>query len=405
MRRIAIALFFVALCASGRVWATACPTGYAYTATITVKHNASLSADVTNWPELFTCGNTVCKSTGNTGQVTDAGAKDVVFCTASTGGTVLTYELVPNSYSATAGTAEWWIKLPIISKTTDQTIYAMIGKSSPTDFSCNLAGSASCGTTLFPGGLLRYHWGYDNGSTSALSTVDSIGNAPSPTNTGIIKLDNTTFPPVYEESGNNNTSTNHFDTGYAPNSAIIGNFSVEFWESSNDTATSQGLMGNRSSGPLNGFQVESISGSPCGTPFAIGGAIFTGATNYKGTCTTTSYGGGVWHHVVMTHVGGSAGLLTIYVDGAAQSTATYESSGSPVNPGASTGDWYYFATGTSLTGWGHGSLDETGLYNAVLTADQAKADYTFENNPTAQYTITATANSSASARHGSHLTF
>jgi len=387
---------FAILLLCGSAWATACPTGYAYIATITVKHNASLSADVTNWPEVFTCGNTVCKTTGNGGQVTDAGAKDVVFCTAASGGTILTYELVPSSYSATAGTAEWWILLPRISASVDQTIYAMIGHASPTDYSCNTAGTATCGTALFPGCLLTYHFGYDNGSTNTLSLVDSCGGNTA-TNHSSAATANTTFPPIYEYV-NTNSATGWFDTGFKP--GALTNVSIEMWFMNSDTT--QGLAhapyGNLDT-TVTGFDASLLTGSPCAGGVCMLVQLGTSSGNFLNQTSTTQWPtGGQPHHFAVTHATGTAGLMQMYKDGVALTMVTQGSGGSPTDPGNSASNMQVLSCGTysgCTSPLFSAAEDEFRMYNTVLSADKILSDYTFQNSPTSQYTISAAAASAS----------
>lgn len=396
MRRIAI--LFGLLLSSYAAWGTACPTGYTNAIAITVLHDSSLSADVTNWALPFVGSNAQLKTVANGGLVQSAGT-DIVPCTAASGGTIIPYEMVANSYSATAGTFEMWVNWPTISKTTDQVEYLLVGKASATDFSCG----TSC-ASVFPNCLLVYHMGYDNGTTSAQSLTDSCGNATSPTNHGSTKVDNVAFPPLYEEVGFN---SQWFDTGYTPGAALAGSFSLEHWIMNKDSASGHSILGNTATPVIGILESTFNSATGCTTGRrCLELYIITNSTNYKATALDITIGTGNTPHLfAVTHTGGSAAVLTMYLDGATGTQTVVDTTGSATDPGNSGSTFQIGKGGSNYSAtWNPATeaLDEFHLYNATLSANQAKIDYDVQNNPVAEYTI-GTAFVPGGVRHKSQV--
>ena len=67
---------------------------------------------------------------GNGGNVTNANGYDIIFTSDSSGNTPLAYE--QESYNASTGAVNFWVKVPTISHTSDTIIYIFYGNSSVT---------------------------------------------------------------------------------------------------------------------------------------------------------------------------------------------------------------------------------------------------------------------------------
>jgi len=322
-----------------------------------------------------------------------------VFCDAASGGNLLAYEFVPSSWSATAGTGEWYFLAPTIPKTsTTQFIYAIVGKASATDFSCLASGVTGCQSTLWNNFQLVYHSGYNNGSTHGLSETDSTGHATSPTDHGVVDGVNTTFPPVNEYFQLNNTK--RFDTGYSL--PVITNFSVETWVSNGFITSSQWTAGNIAS--LNGIGAVVVDGGgSCAATECIGTYYLNGSSHYYSKFTNASIGhASAWHQYVATHTGGSSNQLALYLDGATTAGNTYDSAGTTTNPNTSSSTFWVGVSGATPLGSNAGvNLDEFRLATFVLTADEILWDYTSQSGPSAVYTITV--NASVAVRHRSQV--
>ena len=146
----------VVLLFSVMAWATACPTTYGNTYSITIAAQTTLYSNQTNFPMYF-AGNSALATYSLSSGV------DVVFC--STGGAILPYELVAGTWNGSTGAGEWWIQVPTVSYTTAQTIYLVVGKASATNYSA-------------PASVWSSYLGvWHGGTSSTLTLTDSTGNS------------------------------------------------------------------------------------------------------------------------------------------------------------------------------------------------------------------------------------
>jgi len=131
-------------CALNTIPPSYCGTGYAHHAAITLAA-ATGGSDLTNFPALLgfngATANSITltnlKTVANSGQVTDASANDVIFCTDPSTGTQLAHELVSGTYTASTGAGEWYVNIPAVSHTTGATVYAFWGKTgAPNTIEC-----------------------------------------------------------------------------------------------------------------------------------------------------------------------------------------------------------------------------------------------------------------------------
>jgi len=94
-----------------------------------------------------------------------------------------------------------------------------------------------------------------------------------------------------------------------------------------------------------------------------------------------------WPHLVCEHATGSTNI-TIYLDGALDSTTGTSSSGSPGDPGTSTSTLHVGRFGDVASNYYTGDLDGSRVMKFAMTADQAKCDYINQNNHAGTYTVT-----------------
>jgi alpha-galactosidase len=138
-------------------------TGYSYAVQITIAAQTSTSTDQTNFPMYFAGGNYFA-GIAHSGYAAKSDGSDVVFCTAQSAGSILPYELVAGTYSGTTGAGEWWVRVPTISHSSAQTIYALVGNAGGTDHSAV--------ATVWAAYTGVWHFG----TSSTLSLTDSTGN-------------------------------------------------------------------------------------------------------------------------------------------------------------------------------------------------------------------------------------
>jgi biopolymer transport protein ExbB len=358
-------LIFILLACSA-AWGTACPTGYASYVSITIGTQGSTTTDMTRFPMLF-IGSALFKTVGNSGNVQSSTGIDVVFCTNFTGGTLLPYELVVNTYTPTTGAGEWWVQVPSVSHSGTAVIYALMNKSGASDQS-NVTGTWSNVTSGNVNALGVWHFG----TSSTLTLTDSsVGNATA--------TNHSTTAIAGEINGGDRCigSPNWVDTGATQTG--LTNFSLEFWIK-RDIINTEFPMSSRNNGLTGG-----IFALQAGNGIAVG--YSNGATfSYKSSSSTTSTT--VFTHVVGTHTGGSSNQVALYFNGAAQGTET--SSGTATDPADSSTTLQLCRDGASSSpDYFGGSLDDIRVWPAVLTADWVLDEYNNQNAPASFYTISS----------------
>jgi hypothetical protein len=382
MRRLLLILLLLAASFAG---ATACPAGYAGYLTLTLPAQTGQSGDLTNKDAVF-LGNALLATVANGGHVSSTGT-DVVFCTLAssttctvgTVGTILPYEFVSTTYVAATGAGEWWVQTPTVSHTTTKLICAAVGKASASDLSCGPSGTNNCGANLWANFLFVQHWG----SSSSLSLTDSSGTCAGLTNTGVTATTGLMGGASNFVAG----SSTHIASTCG---VVLTAYSLETWmaHGSNGTSTevwgdSVSLSGHELLGYTNGITGCTASGSHC----ASGGYGDGGAYFYRESSSDIG-SGNTWHHIVTTHVAGSASNVTLYFDGASQAGST-QNSGSPVDPGT-VGQGFgfgYQADGNHFfyQGW----LDESRLSTQTFSADWVLFDYNNQSQQTiGTFTVT-----------------
>ena len=421
-----LSLMFVAAAAFG----IPCPTTYAYDYLQTIAAQSSLSADQSNVPWLF-MGAGVLATPANGGFSLSSGA-DIVPCTADSGGTIIPFERI--NYSATTGTAEFHILAPTISKTTAQTIYWKIGKSSAVDYSnpftvtCSatagtftvgetatqatsgdtavvlsnspfiinqLSGTTSDATHVWTGGTsgatctasskpssnmwTSYLGVWHHGTSSTLALTDSTMQTTA-TNHGA------TATASQINGGMTFSSTNYDDTGSTQTG--LTNFTLESWVKPNfgTGGASYFPLSSRNSGTTGGIFLLCVSTTTntsgyCSIGYSNGAALaYTHGANDSALNTTAYYFAG-------THVAGASNSVTFYQNGVAGGTTA--TSGTATDPANSSTTLQFGRDGADSTPYNATGfvIDEERLSNVVRSADYVKAEYIVQSNPTATYTF------------------
>src|SRR5262249_49667263 len=102
--------------------------GYTYRRTITIDHTKVPNTDQSNFPVLISGTYSFLKTVGNGGNVQNANGYDVIFTLDSTCGTKLNHEV--ETYNASTGAVNYWVKVPTLSHTSDTTVYLCYGNAS-----------------------------------------------------------------------------------------------------------------------------------------------------------------------------------------------------------------------------------------------------------------------------------
>ncbi len=266
--------------------------------------------------------------------------------------------------------------------------YVYTGKASATDFSCVTgstgSGANNCGTTLWTNRLRVYDYNI-SGASTALTETDESNNAPSPTahmggaGTGFVN------GGQFFNSG----AGDWFDSGATL--PALTNFTIESWFN----ALSQGVyfpLSNSDAAQTAGIFMVEVGDGGGACPSGVFGQACMGYGYHNGApfyykVTTALIKDSTWHHLVGVHTTGSTNL-TLYMDGAVDSTAGTASSGSPGDPGTSASTLQFGRFGDTAGNYYTGSLDETRILNIAMTADEIKFDYLNQSNPVGTYTVT-----------------
>jgi hypothetical protein len=343
-------------------FATSCPTGYSNSFSITIPAQTGLSGSLTNYPAPF-IGHLELATTANGGYSQSSGT-DVIFCTAASGGTLLSYELVAGTYNATTGAGVWWIQVPTVSNTTAQTIYALVGKSSASDESCGPSGLNNCGSTIWSGYLQVHHFG----TSGTLTLTDSTGNCTA-TNHGATA---TAGPNGFGAAALASASSQYIDTGCISNPTA--GVTYKTFVNPSSFVGNQRILSNLTSSSFNGYELlMGYSGTANGTVLCQTGS---GGNLNNNSTAQGSIPTGTWALLACVAQSGSSVLPYIAGVQAGSGSNTY-------GVGASSVDLDIGRWSGGASNYFNGSVAEVEVYNGVQSAALLKADSISWSNPAA----------------------
>jgi hypothetical protein len=246
---------------------------------------------------------------------------------------------------------------------------------------------------------------YDMGAADKVNAAESQGDALEKGMVGYWKLDDGSGTSAADASGNANTGTltngptwttgniggaTTFDgtddytsmpSSSAYNFAYNQDFGVSTWVKIPSTQVNTGSTTNeiiqKWNNSANGYPfVIRLTNQTHGTPGKINAVRYDG-TNNPGVSSTTTINDNTWHFISFTK---RSSVLSLYIDGALQGTATDTTTGTtsnsdPLTIGVRAGSPYlYYLTG---------SVDEPRIYNRALSADEVSKLYrtTAPDNP------------------------
>ncbi len=141
-------------------------SGYAYERTIVINHSQVPNTDQTSFPVLVSVTDPLLATTSYGGHVASTSGYDIIFTSDAGGANKLDHEI--ESYNPATGQIAMWVRIPVLSHTSDTTIYLLYGNSSVTTSQENKNGVWDSNY----GGV--WHLG---GSGTALATADSTSHA------------------------------------------------------------------------------------------------------------------------------------------------------------------------------------------------------------------------------------
>jgi RHS repeat-associated protein len=338
------------------------PNGYTYQRSVTIDHTKVPNTDQTNFPVLISGTYSYLATVANGGNVQNANGYDVIFTSDSGCATKLNHEV--ETYSATTGAVNYWVKVPAVSHTSDTVIYMCYGNSSITTDQSN--------QTAVWDANYKGVWHLPNGTS--FNANDSTSNGVNGTITSTAAATG-----QIDGSGSFDGSSSKIDMGNA--SALDGMtaLTISVWIKPNSLTGANRILTKW----MGSFLVGTKSGAGDVLRLAVqksGG----GLSIFDSPASTLSTGS--WQHFVLTW--SQPNTATIYVNGVAKSvTIAQDQNVTSTGPSSTAVQIGYSADGVG----NHfdGLIDEVRMSNVVRTADWSQTEYDNQNSPSTFYTVSS----------------
>ena len=343
--------------------------GYAYRRAVTIDHSKVPNTDQTNFPMLFSGTYSYLATTSNGGNVTNANGYDIIFTSDAGGTSTLPFER--ETYNASTGAVNFWVKVPTVSHSSDTVFYMFYGNSSVTTDQSNKTGVWD---SSFKG-----VWHLPNGST--LSASDSTSNGNNGTNNGA----SATTGKIDGGASFNGTS-NYIDVPSSSTFGGYGTVSFSAWIKPSQVNVDQVILERPvSTTAVNPWQYWSFGVASSGSVFAAVSSGIAGSRILTFSSGTIS--ANVWTHVYVTYDGST---LRTYINGAVDPTTgsgniTIGSGSTDIGIGQS------FISG--FEGYFGGLIDEARFSSTARSADWITTEYNNQNSPSTFYTLGVAATS------------
>jgi len=201
--------------------------GYGYARAITIDHRQVANTDQTDFPILISGTFPFLATVANGGRVQNTNGYDIVFTSDTAGQNQLDHEI--ESYNPTTGTAAFWVRIPLLSHTTDTSIFMWYGNSAVVASQENKAGAWRNGFVSV------FHF---DSATESMGGVDSLGNNSFTSNSGTVT---TATGEIVGAIGVNNTGWYRGSTQSLPAGTAARTSST--WFKMNTTGQTAGLGG------------------------------------------------------------------------------------------------------------------------------------------------------------------
>lgn len=323
---------------------------WGYRRKITIDNaRVSGSADINNFPVLFSATVNEFRFTGNGGKMGNNNGSDMVF-TSADGVTKIPHEI--ESYTASSGAVLAWVNVPTISPSTDTDIYIYYGKAGAADQqqatgvwdeNYKAVYHLPNGTSLsLNESTSNNHDGTNNNATATAGKVDGAAN----------------FSSGSSQWVNSNCNANcNFGTG---------DFTISGWIKTNSNGSRQ-VFGKYTSG-ANQYGLSLSNGK---SNLNINGTTIAGTSNLNNN---------TWRYLV----GRRTGTAThIFENGVQRASGT---SNADVSPGA---DGSIGRLSASPTNYWNGALDEIRISNISRSDDWIVTEYNNQNSPSTFHLIAA----------------
>jgi len=342
-------------------------TGYFYRKTITIDHT-KVPSTLTNFPVLVSISN----DSDLKNHVTSVNGYDLIFMDA--GGNKLNHEL--ERWDGSTGTVVAWVRVPVLSSTTDTVIYMWYGNSWVTTSQENKTGVWDAN--------YKGVWHLKEATGANVADSTSNGNTGTPTNSPAQTTGN------IDGSLSLNGTTQYTYLGSPPSSLQPANPTVSAWI--NSTTGSGVILAENPAGADydgRGYRLYLSSGK---IVFFFGDAGGSWITVTGSTALNT----GTWHLLTGTYDGSQ---LKVYVngvlDGAANTTEAIsyaDKAGYGPNPQTLYIGTRHNANNSSntypgdLSNYFSGRIDEVRISNVARSADWILTEYRNQSSPSTFYT-------------------
>lgn len=343
--------------------------GYSFQRAITIDHTKVPNTDQANFPLLIKGTYSYLATAANGGNVQNSNGYDVIFSSDSGCAGKLNHEV--ETYDASTGAANYWVKVPTVSHTTDTVIYMCYGNPSISTSQENAAGV----------------WDANFKAIYHLKDGTSLNVTDATNNHGLTNNSATASTGQVDGGAAFDGSTQYLSIGEHPDFDWANLRTVEVWMKLGNTTQTLPRVFSHGDGSSDGWSVtwlDPASGAGSGWVgnFLVVsiGTQGTPAIERQTPDNGTINSAGMWHHVVV--VGDGATVAAVYVDGSPVTLSNYlgnitNTTVSGLNIGRRNNNARYF----------NGSLDEIRLSNVQRSADWIRTEYNNQSSPTTFYTI------------------
>jgi RHS repeat-associated protein len=345
--------------------------GYGFSRSIAIDHTKVPNTDQTNFPVLISGTYGYLATTANGGNVQNASGYDVIFTSDSGCATKLNYEV--ESYNATTGAVNYWVKVPSVSHSSDTVIYLCYGKSGITTDQSNKSGVWD---TNYKG---VWHLS-DNAATTSVSDSTAANNGSNQANTS-----SKSAAGQISKSLSYNGSSDYTDLGTnVGNYVLSDSFTLEAWVNPSLDSANRAVFGNAFAAA--GYLFRITTGNK------LRFILISDGNNYNGRDSSTLSAG--WHHMVGVWSG--LGNPNVYIDGVLDNAATVTGGTmSTITTAAHTRIGSTPESGSGYECYFNGNIDEVRSSKSARSADWIKTEYNNQKSPSTFYSVSAASGGAA----------
>ena len=334
--------------------------GYSYRSAITIDHTKVSNTDQTDFPVLVSGTYSYLATTGSAGNVTNSNGYDIIFTSDASGMTPLSYER--ETYNATTGAINFWVKVPTVSHTTDTVIYMFYGNSSVTTDQSNAAGVWDS----------NYRGVWHMGSSSTLSGADSTSNGYTLTNNN-----STTATSGFINGAASFNGTNNYLSNSSLSIPAGSPITVSYWNyvTSADVQSSAVFTIGASDNPNRISEHAPWSDNNLYWDYGSwsgGGRVTQNYSSYLGS----------WTYVVSEY-DASSNTHSLYLNGSLVASNVNSNVPTATQTGIDIGAW------ATAGVYQHGNIDEFRVSTTARSADRVATEYVNQNNPSAFFVVGA----------------